>query len=80
MNDAQALDELIARLVLLRERAGSPLFRKALQTVRVAIGHTMLAEAERKAGVGRTNGKVVQFPIGRRQRISGANMSRPQDA
>jgi hypothetical protein len=74
------MDELLARLVLLRERAGSPLFRKALQTARVAIGQTILAEAERKAGVGRTSGKVVQFPIGRRLRASGADRSHPQDA
>jgi len=62
MNDSQSLDELIARLVLLRQRAGTCLFREALRAARVAVGRTMLAEAERRAGLHGKSASFVRFP------------------
>jgi hypothetical protein len=65
MTDGQLLNDLIARLALLRERAGPALYRRAVTAARTAVGRVVLTEAERLAGVCKESGTVVRFPIGR---------------
>ena len=65
MSDADLLDDLIARLVLLRQNAGPDAFRKAVVAARTSVGRCVLAEAEARAGVERRPaGTVIRFPIG----------------
>ncbi len=73
MSDADLLDDLIARLVLLRQNAGPDAFRKAVVAARTSVGRCVLAEAEARAGVERQSGKVVRFPFGGLKNPSGKN-------
>jgi hypothetical protein len=70
-----SFDDLVAALFRLRERCGAALYRRAVAAARVAVGRVVLAEAERRAGVGRSPpaaDRVVRFPLGRR--IRGPNL------
>ena len=69
------LDDLLATLIRLRARCGVPLYRRALTAARVAVGRVVLAEAERRSGVGarRPDGTVVRFPTGARGKNWGGN-------
>ena len=67
------LDAHLEVLVLLRRRAGSALYERALLAAKIAVARVLLAEAERLAGVGaaRPEGKIVRFrrlrtPLSRR--------------
>ena len=68
MSDAELLDDLIARLVLLRQNAGRDTFRRAISVARTSVGRCVLAEAEVRAGVERCPmGNIVPFPVGGRK-------------
>jgi hypothetical protein len=64
------LDDHLAVLVRLRRRAGAAVFKRALDAARVAVARVVLAEAERRAGVGgrKREGTVVPF---RRRAVDG---------
>ena len=57
------LDDHLEVLVRLRRRAGVGVFERALLAARVAVARVLLAEAERRAGVGgrKPEGTVVPF-------------------
>jgi hypothetical protein len=57
------LDDLIARLVLLREQLGSLVFRDAVRRCRQAIARAALAEAEKKSRHAGRNGKETIYQV-----------------
>ena len=59
---------LVALLVRLRERCGPDVYRRALTAARAAVARTVLAEAERAAGVGAPPpaGALIRLPPGGR--------------
>ena len=65
------LDAHLEVLVRLRRRAGVTVFERALLAAKVAVARVLLAEVERRAGVGnrKPDGTVVPFrkwPVERR--------------
>jgi hypothetical protein len=75
------LDNHLATLVRLRERAGADVYRRAVEAARVAVGRVVLAEAERLAGVGRRRRRgaiILRFPIGRRFLPPGGGIGGPE--
>jgi hypothetical protein len=70
MTDADVLDDIVARLVMVRDRLGSDAFHEAALKAAVAVAQVALAEAERRAGkrCRRRKGNVVPFPAGRNHR------------
>ena len=60
------VDRLATTLLRLRDRLGTALYRRALAAARVAVAREILAEAERRAGCGRT---IPPFPDGAQSRI-----------
>ena len=63
MSDADLLDDLIARLFLLREEMGSGAYREACLKAAVAVARVALLEAEERA-----TGVVLPFRPVRRVR------------
>jgi hypothetical protein len=60
------VDRLATTLLLLRDRLGSALYRRALVAARVAVARAVLAEAERRAGCGQS---IPPFPGAAQSRI-----------
>lgn len=62
-NDFDPLDDIIERLVRLRERCGPQLYGRAAYAARAAIGRVVLDEAERRARGPRSRPtNVLPFP------------------
>lgn len=76
--DDDPLDDLVERLLRLREKFGEPLYRAAAQAALHGVACAVLREAERRAAcLGRPpeSGKVVRFPGARRPENQGSDES-----
>ena len=75
MTDADILDDIVARLVTIRDRLGSEAFQEAALKAAVAVAQVALAEAERRARRGsprRPKGNVIRFPFRRKKKDADA--------
>ncbi|MCW2282584.1 hypothetical protein M2323_000345 [Rhodoblastus acidophilus] len=71
MIELDGLDELIAKILMLRKSLGKRIYRDAITKASAAVGQTALAEAERRAakrsGKRRPTAVVIRFPVTRRK-------------
>lgn len=76
MSGDDPLDDLVERLLRLRDGFGDRPYRAAARAALGAVAAVVLDEAERRAGVRRApTGTVVRFPLGRRRRRGGRHGS-----
>lgn len=61
------LYDVVARLLGVRERLGTDVYRAAVRAALHAIAVAVRYEAERRAGVDRRSGIILRFPRGARR-------------
>ncbi|BBU63061.1 hypothetical protein MSC49_29960 [Methylosinus sp. C49] len=72
MNSEDLFDEIFARLFQIRSEVDDAMFRAAAGAALVAIGRTVLDEAEKRAAR-KESGVVVRFPLSRVIRSMASN-------